>query len=567
MPFGHRRRVREGAWPAVGPRTERGSAVSGALTAEPARGRRLADLSVKVKILAAVSVAAVVAAVVGVVGLLALQKAAGAAQLMYTSSVASVRAVGNLRGPMLQARVDIGNHALAPDAAGKAKYEQAFRADLQAFTDAVTAYTNTRPTGDPAVVADLSNQWNSYRQIALTKQIPDSDRGDLTAWLAVRNTETTPIVTKLGAEITTLLDQESADAAKHAAEAESAYLSSRTASILILLIGVAAAMTVGYVIARAIVGSLSRVRHVCDGLAAGDLTRIAGLSSRDEPGQMGQALDAAMARLRQTIATISGSAGSLSAESERMSQVSTQIAASAEETTAQAQAVSAAAEQISRSVDTVSAGSEQMGASIREISQNATEAAQVAGEAVTLATTTSATMNKLGESSAEIGNVIKTITAIAEQTNLLALNATIEAARAGEMGKGFAVVASEVKDLAQETARATEDISRRVEAIQNDTQGAVTAIEQISQVIARISDYQTTIASAVEEQTATTGEMNRSVSEAATGTGEIAENITGVAEAARLTSQGVTGAQQAAEAVARMSGDLRQLVDTFDYGT
>jgi methyl-accepting chemotaxis protein len=174
-------------------------------------------------------------------------------------------------------------------------------------------------------------------------------------------------------------------------------------------------------------------------------------------------------------------------------------------------------------------------------------------------------MNKLGASSAEIGNVIKVITSIAEQTNLLALNATIEAARAGELGKGFAVVASEVKDLAQETARATEDISKRVEAIQADTGGAVTAIEQISQVIAQISDFQTTIASAVEEQTATTAEMNRSVAEAAQGTNEIAENITGVAEAARLTSEGVTQTQQATTELARMSAELTALVSDFRY--
>jgi methyl-accepting chemotaxis protein len=174
-------------------------------------------------------------------------------------------------------------------------------------------------------------------------------------------------------------------------------------------------------------------------------------------------------------------------------------------------------------------------------------------------------MGKLGESSAEIGNVIKVITSIAEQTNLLALNATIEAARAGDAGKGFAVVASEVKDLAQETARATEDISRRVEAIQADTTGAVTAIEGISAVIARISDFQTTIASAVEEQTATTAEMNRSVSEAAGGTGEIARNIVGVAEAARLTSQGVTETQQATTEMAPMSTELSALVATFSF--
>ena len=161
--------------------------------------------------------------------------------------------------------------------------------------------------------------------------------------------------------------------------------------------------------------------------------------------------------------------------------------------------------------------------------------------------------------------MIKVITSIAEQTNLLALNATIEAARAGDAGKGFAVVASEVKDLAQETSRATEDISRRVEAIQADTHGAVSAIEEISRVIARISDFQTTIASAVEEQTATTTEMNRNVAEAATGAGEIAQNITGVADAARVTSEGVTQSQQATQELARLSTELGSLVSTFRY--
>jgi methyl-accepting chemotaxis protein len=204
-----------------------------------------------------------------------------------------------------------------------------------------------------------------------------------------------------------------------------------------------------------------------------------------------------------------------------------------------------------------------MTAAIREISLNATEAARVASDAVALTTSTSTTMSALGTSSAQIGDVIKTITEIAEQTNLLALNATIEAARAGEAGKGFAVVASEVKDLAQETARATEDISRRVESIQAGTSGAVTAIEEISQVISRISDFQTTIASAVEEQTATTNEMNRSVSEAATGTTEIAHNITGVARAAQMTSEGVAKAQKSSSDLSRMAHDLSDLVSGF----
>lgn len=174
-------------------------------------------------------------------------------------------------------------------------------------------------------------------------------------------------------------------------------------------------------------------------------------------------------------------------------------------------------------------------------------------------------MAKLGESSAEIGNVIKVINSIAQQTNLLALNATIEAARAGEAGKGFAVVANEVKELAQETAKATEDIRRRIQAIQSDTEAAVSAITEISRIIAQINDTQSTIASAVEEQTATTNEMGRNVTEAATGSNDIAENITGVARSASETTTAAATTSQAAEELARMAAELQQLVGQFSY--
>jgi methyl-accepting chemotaxis protein len=200
-----------------------------------------------------------------------------------------------------------------------------------------------------------------------------------------------------------------------------------------------------------------------------------------------------------------------------------------------------------------------MNSSIREIAKNATESARVAGQAVTAADIANKTISKLGESSSEIGKVIKVITSIAEQTNLLALNATIEAARAGEAGKGFAVVANEVKELAKETAKATEDIGIKIEAIQADTRGAVDSIQQIGKVIAQINDISNTIASAVEEQTATANEMSRNVGEAAKGTSEIAQNITAVAQAAQSTTQGATNAQQAASELARMAAELQQL--------
>jgi len=260
--------------------------------------------------------------------------------------------------------------------------------------------------------------------------------------------------------------------------------------------------------------------------------------------------------LEQTAQALASSAGELNA-------VSQQQASNAEEPAAQAGVASAAAEQVSRNVSTVAAGAEEMGASIREIAKNANEAAKVAATAVKVAESTNTTVAKLGESSGEIGNVVKVITSIAQQTNLLALNAAIEAARAGEAGKGFAVVANEVKELAKQTAKATEDIGRKIEAIQGDTKGAVEAIGHISRIINQISDAQTTIASAVEEQTATTGEITRNVAEAAKGSAEIAQNVSGVAQAARSTTEGASDAKKAADELARMALDLQRLIGQF----
>ncbi|NMO49926.1 methyl-accepting chemotaxis protein [Actinoplanes sp. TBRC 11911] len=525
----------------------------------------LGDLSVRIKILAAIGVAAVVALVVGLVTLFALNKAANSAQSIYNNNVVNVAQVGQIRAAVTQARLDLATAAIAPDEATSDKYNKAYAADLQAVNEAIASYRDGTYAGDPAVLTALDKDWQAYEQVVQERQAASATANDYTGWTRINESEIAPVTARLTDEIEALSAAESADAARNATAAKASSSSSRMLSVALLSVGLVLALVLGTVVATAIVRSLTRVKAVCDALADGDLTRTSGLASRDEPGRMGQALDAAVTRLRQTVATIHDSASSLAGATEEMTGVSAQMATSADQATAQAQSVSAAADQISGSVGTVSAGSEQMGASIREISQNATEAAQVAGEAVQLASSTSQTMGKLGESSAEIGNVIKVITAIAEQTNLLALNATIEAARAGELGKGFAVVASEVKDLAQETARATEDISRRVETIQSDTTGAITAIEEISRVIARISDFQTTIASAVEEQTATTAEMNRSVAEAAGGTSSIAQTITTVADAARVTSDGAIRSEQVTGKLARLSTELSGLVTTFRY--
>ncbi len=265
--------------------------------------------------------------------------------------------------------------------------------------------------------------------------------------------------------------------------------------------------------------------------------------------------------LKRTLATVLENARSLSDSSAGLTMVSQQMAANSEETSAQANLVASASEQVSSNVATVATSAEEMSASVKEIAKNASDAAKVATQAVRVAEDTNRTVAKLGESSIQIGKVIKVITSIAQQTNLLALNATIEAARAGEAGKGFAVVANEVKELAKQTAAATEEISQKIEAIQGDTKGAVAAISQISVVISQINDISNTIASAVEEQSATTNEIARNASEAAKGSTEISRNITNVSLAAKNTTEGANNCLTSANELSKLASELNRVVE------
>jgi methyl-accepting chemotaxis protein len=268
-------------------------------------------------------------------------------------------------------------------------------------------------------------------------------------------------------------------------------------------------------------------------------------------------------KLKGAFQTVAEKARTLGSAAEELTSVSQLMGSSAGETSSQATVVSAASEQVSASVATVASSAEEMNASIREIARNATDAVRIAGTAVKVAAETTTTVDKLGESSVEIGKVIKVITSIAQQTNLLALNATIEAARAGEAGKGFAVVANEVKELARQTAGATEEISSKIEAIQTDTRGVVQAITQISEIIRQINDYQNTIASAVEEQSATTNEIARSASEASRGGNEISRNITSVSTAADQTARGAADTLESAKELSKLAADLNLVVEQF----
>jgi methyl-accepting chemotaxis protein len=526
---------------------------------------RIRDAGIATKIVAAVSVAVLVAVAVGLLGLRSLGHASDATDSMYRKQLLGSEAVETVRSEFYAVRLAGTNYAVAPDQAHRATYLQNRNDAYAALATAADEYiaTGLTPTGR-TLIDDVLSGIAQYKQ-GMVRLDALADAGDLVGWSQTREAVISPIATKVLADIDQLAQRRESKSAAAAADAVADYHSTRTTLVAVIAVGAALALAAGLLVARTITRGLRRVQATAEALAGGDLTRTADLVSRDEVGRTAAALDGALAELRSVMGSVVASADAVAASSEELSASSAQISAAAEETATQSSVVSTAAEDVSRNVATVAAGAEQMGASIREISQNAAQAAQVAAEGVTEARTATGTIERLGVSSEEIGAVVRTITAIAGQTHLLALNATIEAARAGAAGAGFAVVAHEVKELAQETAKATEDIARRVEAIQGDTGSAVAAIGRISTVISSINDFQLTIASAVEEQTATTTEMARSVQQAASGSTGIAGTISGVSTAAGSTTQALAQTRTAVDELARMAADLRAGVARFTY--
>jgi methyl-accepting chemotaxis protein len=336
-----------------------------------------------------------------------------------------------------------------------------------------------------------------------------------------------------------------------------------TLSLIVAAAGVLVLALLGWIVTTSVVRPLKKVGTVLDQLADGDLRGNPGVLSKDEVGRMAASLEASMANMRAVMTAIGDSSTTLASATEELSASAQNMSRLADESSAQSEIVASAAGQVSNNVQTVSAGSEQMSASIREIAQNASEVSHVAAQAVEVADTTTQTVAKLGESSLEIASVVKVITSIAEQTNLLALNATIEAARAGEAGKGFAVVANEVKELAQEAARASDDITRRVAAIQGDTEAAVGSIGRIAEVVHTMNDHQLTIATAVDQQAATTRELTRSVAVAADGAGSVSTTLTTVSADARDSASDVDRARAAALELDGLSRELTRLLGVF----
>ena len=336
-------------------------------------------------------------------------------------------------------------------------------------------------------------------------------------------------------------------------------------TMVTIVVAILLSILIGIRFRHSIIDPLHKTRGALNALAESRLnTSIEGADYAGVVGQIAHSAQILQSNLRGAIQEISSNALMISASSEQLAVVSAQLNANAEETSSQANEVAQSSDIVSQNTQSVATSAEEFSTSIREISINAMEASRVANQAVSIANNTNEQMSKLSNSSIQIGEVVAVIADIAEQTNLLALNATIEAARAGELGKGFAVVANEVKELARSTAKATNEIGLSIDAIQADAKDAIESIGEITQIIHKIDDISSVIATAVEEQAATVSEISRNISTSADSSTRITETVEAVAIASRGISSGSSEIQNSSAELARVAAKLKELVSKFE---
>ena len=527
------------------------------------RGSWLADRPISVKLGLVVVVLAGAAVGCGAVGVLQLNALNGDTHAIYANEV-QLQQVSTAMKYTVGVRADLRDHLLTTSAAGMATFAAAVQEDDRQIAAALADFE--RGGVDSVEKQDLAgfrDSFAAYAKIRDSQVLAASTAGRKDEAYQVLGQQAVPTYKVALTYLDHLLSHQTTQSKASMAASSRRYNQALWYVIAGLVVGLICGIGLASVMVRLIVRPVGEVADLLDRMADGDLTCRIEDPARDEVGRMAASASRAADSMSGALTEMSRGADELTIAAQQLDTAAGQVAESAARTSERAGAVSSVAEQISTNVQTVAAGAEEMDLSIREIAANATAAARAGEEAIGAAEVTSAKVGRLGEVSTEVTRVVELIGAIARQTGLLSLNATIEAARAGELGKGFAVVASEVKGLSHQTAGASDDVTRRITAMQAETASMVTAIDSISEIISRLGETQTSIAGAVEQQSRTTTEISANVNQVAAGAIEIATTIAGVAEAAAGTSVAIAGAQQAAVGLSTLSSRLREQVSGF----
>jgi methyl-accepting chemotaxis protein len=528
--------------------------------------RRFRDTRTGMKLGLGLLVVTVLTIIVGSLGLAQMTVLDKSLKLMYDRSTVRVVLLSDARealGAAVLTGVQGGLNATSSGVDVESAQKD-WKAHVATIDKAMAEYRELSTPGRATWLKTFDTSFASYQK-AMPKLWTLAEGGSLSAFEGYFSSAVTPSATAATTALNKLAGLEELSVGRAIDSAQEQSDRSRLMIILVILACTVISIALAIGLGRVITVPLRRTVTVLKNLAEGKLDQKVEVDSRDEVGEMSLALRTALGSLSTAMREIGEASQVVASSSEEFRAVSGELSTASESVATIADETSGAAQDLSDTVQSATTSAGQMTESIAEISRSASQAMVIAGEAVEVAQDTSRIVGRLGTASDRISEIVKSIETIAEQTNLLSLNATIEAARSGEAGKGFAVVAGEVKELAGETANATQNVTALVTEIQSETKNAVESMERISAVIGRINSAQSTIAGAVEEQTAVTGQIVRNMAEATSGAGVISENVDKLTGQAAQTQNGATQTENSAAELACIAGNLNELVQRFRY--